>query len=53
MNLKPKKEESFRYNMILESCKNWNVKTKIKLIKLIIQFATKEKLKFYGIKRFI
>jgi hypothetical protein len=39
-----------KYNMVLESCKNWSTNTKIKLIKLIIQFAIKEKLKFYGIR---
>jgi|7_EtaG_2_1085326.scaffolds.fasta_scaffold33332_2 hypothetical protein len=39
------------YNVILESCKNWNVKNKHKLIKLILKFAIKEKLRFKG--RFI
>jgi hypothetical protein len=39
-----------KHNLVLESCKYWSINKKIKLIKLIIEFAIKEKLFF---KRFV
>ena len=36
------------HNYILDSCKYWSIKNKYKLIKLIIKFAIKEKLRFKG-----
>ena len=35
------------HNVILESCKAWSISKKRKLIKLVIEFAKKEKLIFH------